>query len=58
MKKIMKKIIAVVKIFSLSTRGMPRNLFRVWSVPRSLIAQRVKIPFFQKESLTKETGFL
>nr|CBH36730.1 hypothetical protein BSM_02070 [uncultured archaeon] len=23
---------------------MPRNLFRVWCVPRSLIAQRVKIP--------------
>ncbi len=23
---------------------MPRNLFRWWGVPRSLIAQRVKIP--------------
>jgi len=23
---------------------MPRNLFRVWTVPRSLASQRVKIP--------------
>ena len=25
-------------------QGMPRNLFRWWPVPRSLISQRVKIP--------------
>ena len=25
-------------------QGMPRNLFRVWTVPCSLISKRVKIP--------------
>jgi hypothetical protein len=37
-------------------QGMPRNLFRVWGVPRSLIAQRVKILPVLFRSLARSTS--
>jgi hypothetical protein len=44
---------------------MPRNLFRVWPVPRSLASQRVKIPpvlftrnLLKNKALPKKQCFL